>query len=60
MDVCVFQVGDTALHDASGEGYLTVVQTLLDTGADAGVQNTVSIVNNTDTHNDYESCVLSC
>ena len=56
MDVCVFQDGDTALHVPSSLGYLTVVQTLLDAGADVGVQNTVSIVNNT-THNNYD---LSC
>ena len=42
----MFQWGDTALDVASGRGYLTVVQTLLDAGADVGVQNEVSIVNN--------------
>ena len=46
MVVCVFQDGNTALHEASGEGYLTVIQTLLDAGADVRVQNEVSVVNN--------------
>ena len=40
--VCVLQAGVTALIDASYQGHITVVQTLLDAGADVRAQDNVS------------------
>ena len=42
MAVCVLQEGYTALANASDCGHLTVVQTLLDAGADVRAQDYVS------------------
>lgn len=42
--MCVLQRGFTALHVACKGGHVSIVELLLNRGADAAVQNTVVVV----------------